>query len=81
MPRRGLVAGPEFEGFQRRYFTPEEVARHNHPEDLWVSYLGYVYDLTPLAQEYKGKGHRLDQDWGMCVVREVGGAGSWVAKL
>ncbi|KAM5125612.1 cytochrome b5 domain-containing protein 1-like isoform 2-T2 [Callospermophilus lateralis] len=54
MPCRGLVAGPEFEGFQRRFFTPEEVARHNQPEDLWVSYLGYVYDLTPLAQEYKG---------------------------
>ncbi|KAM4823972.1 cytochrome b5 domain-containing protein 1 isoform 1-T1 [Urocitellus parryii] len=80
MPRRGLVAGPEFEGFQRRFFTPEEVARHNQPEDLWVSYLGYVYDLTPLAQEYKGKGHRLDQDWVVCGV-EVGGAGSWVASI
>ncbi|XP_036884109.1 cytochrome b5 domain-containing protein 1 isoform X3 [Sturnira hondurensis] len=54
MPRRGLVAGPDFEYFQRRYFTPVEVAQHNQPEDLWVSYLGYVYDLTPLAQEYKG---------------------------
>ncbi|XP_024420587.1 cytochrome b5 domain-containing protein 1 isoform X2 [Desmodus rotundus] len=54
MPRRGLVAGPDFEYFQRRYFTPVEVAQHNQPEDLWVSYLGYVYDLTPLAQEHKG---------------------------
>ncbi|XP_027628947.1 cytochrome b5 domain-containing protein 1 isoform X2 [Tupaia chinensis] len=54
MQRRGLVAGPDFEYFQRRFFTPAEVAEHNQPEDLWVSYLGYVYDLTPLAQEYKG---------------------------
>lgn len=54
MPRRGLVAGPDFQYFQRRYFTPVEVAQHNQPEDLWVSYLGYVYDLTPLAQEYQG---------------------------
>lgn len=72
MPRRGLVAGPDFEYFQRRYFTPAEVAQHNHPEDLWVSYLGNVYDLTPLAQEYKGKRHTLGQRrgcvWGRCLV-------------
>ncbi|XP_027375352.1 cytochrome b5 domain-containing protein 1 [Bos indicus x Bos taurus] len=54
MPSRGLVAGPNFQYFQRRYFTPAEVAQHNQPEDLWVSYLGNVYNLTPLAQEYKG---------------------------
>ncbi|XP_070251182.1 cytochrome b5 domain-containing protein 1 isoform X3 [Myotis yumanensis] len=57
MPRRGLVAGPDFETFRRRYFTPVEVAQHNQPDDLWVSYLGSVYDLTPLAQKHKGKGH------------------------
>ncbi|XP_006899203.1 PREDICTED: cytochrome b5 domain-containing protein 1-like [Elephantulus edwardii] len=54
MLRRGLVTGPNFESFRRRFFTPAEVAQHNLPEDLWVSYLGYVYDLTPLAQKYKG---------------------------
>lgn len=54
MPRRGLVAGPDFEIFHRRYFTPVEVAEHNQPEDLWVSYLGSVYNLTPLAQDHKG---------------------------
>ncbi|XP_064438160.1 chromodomain-helicase-DNA-binding protein 3 isoform X7 [Mirounga angustirostris] len=53
-PRRGLVGGPDFEFFRRRYFTPAEVAQHNAPEDLWVSYLGSVYDLTPLARKYKG---------------------------
>lgn len=54
MPRRGLVAGPDFSCFKRRYFTPSEVAEHNQPEDLWVSYLGFVYNLTPLVQEFKG---------------------------
>ncbi|EDM04864.1 similar to novel protein (predicted) [Rattus norvegicus] len=54
MPRRGLVAGPDFGCFKRRYFTPSEVAEHNQPEDLWVSYLGFVYNLTPLVQEFKG---------------------------
>lgn len=66
MPLRDLAAGPDFEFFQRRYFTPAEVAQHNLPEDLWVSYLGYVYDLTPLAQEYKGKGQTLGQGQGVC---------------
>ncbi|EGD76240.1 cytochrome b5 domain-containing protein 1 [Salpingoeca rosetta] len=37
-----------------RYFTPSEVAAHNCAEDLWVSFLGYVYDLTPLAKEHVG---------------------------
>ena len=79
MPRRGLVAGPDFEFFLRRYFTPAEVAQHNRPEDLWVSYLGSVYDLTPLAQEYKGRGRALGQGqgvrWGGAVPR------SWVASI
>lgn len=65
MQRRGLVDGPDFEFFQRRYFTPAEVAEHNLPEDLWVSYLGSVYDLTPLAQEHKGEGRSLDQGQGV----------------
>lgn len=69
MPSRGLVAGPNFEYFQRRYFTPAEVAQHNQPEDLWVSYLGNVYNLTPLAQEYKGKGHNLGQRRGRVILR------------
>lgn len=37
-----------------RYFTPGEVAAHNTPEDCWVSYLGRVYDLTPLCAEHAG---------------------------
>ncbi|TPX68769.1 hypothetical protein SpCBS45565_g02892 [Spizellomyces sp. 'palustris'] len=38
-----------------RYFTPAEVEMHNAPEDCWVSWLGYVYDLTPLVEERKGE--------------------------
>ena len=37
-----------------RYFTPREVAAHNTPADCWVSYLGKVYDLTPLCKEHAG---------------------------
>ena len=34
----------------RRYYTPYEVATHNCMEDCWVSFLGGVYDLTPLIK-------------------------------
>ncbi|KAL5013710.1 hypothetical protein ScPMuIL_007980 [Solemya velum] len=37
-----------------KYFTPNEVAIHNTVEDLWVSFLGKVYDVTPLCEKYKG---------------------------
>ncbi|XP_069113924.1 cytochrome b5 domain-containing protein 1-like [Argopecten irradians] len=37
-----------------KYFTPSEVAVHNTVDDLWVSFLGKVYDLTPLCEKYKG---------------------------
>ncbi|KAL2917924.1 hypothetical protein HK105_202337 [Polyrhizophydium stewartii] len=39
---------------QERYFTPEEVERHNSPDDCWLSWLGLVYDLTKLVEEQKG---------------------------
>lgn len=37
-----------------KYYTPNEVAIHNTLEDLWVSFLGKVYNLTPLCEKYKG---------------------------
>ncbi|KAG7464641.1 hypothetical protein MATL_G00167750 [Megalops atlanticus] len=37
-----------------KYFTPTEVSQHNTVGDIWVSYLGKVYDLTPLVNEHKG---------------------------
>jgi len=36
------------------YFTPNEVSLHNTIDDIWVSYLGKVYDLTPLIEKHKG---------------------------
>jgi hypothetical protein len=38
----------------KKYYTPREVSEHNVPEDLWVSFLGTVYNLTPLVHKYKG---------------------------
>ena len=37
-----------------KYFTPNEVSVHNTLKDLWVSFLGKVYDLTPLCDKYSG---------------------------
>mmetsp|Transcript_28411 Transcript_28411/g.74646 ORF Transcript_28411/g.74646 Transcript_28411/m.74646 type:complete len:227 (-) Transcript_28411:126-806(-) len=32
-----------------KFYTPYEVSLHNHEDDLWVSFLGNVYSLTPLV--------------------------------
>uniref|UniRef100_H3CAK1 Cytochrome b5 domain-containing protein 1 n=1 Tax=Tetraodon nigroviridis TaxID=99883 RepID=H3CAK1_TETNG len=37
-----------------RFFTPAEVAAHDTVDDLWVSCLGQVCDLSPLAERYRG---------------------------
>ena len=37
-----------------KYFTPNEVSIHNTAKDIWVSFLGKVYDLTPLVEENAG---------------------------
>eukprot|EP01059_Diplonema_ambulator_P031970 TRINITY_DN6055_c0_g1_i1.p1 TRINITY_DN6055_c0_g1~~TRINITY_DN6055_c0_g1_i1.p1 ORF type:complete len:229 (+),score=86.81 TRINITY_DN6055_c0_g1_i1:246-932(+) len=37
----------------KRYFTANEVKRHNTEDDIWVSVLGKVLDLTPLIAKYK----------------------------
>ena len=39
---------------RQRYFTPTQVSEHNSPEDLWVSFLGKVYDLSALAKKHTG---------------------------
>ena len=38
-----------------KYYTPNEVSLHNTSDDIWVSFLGKVYNLTPLFKEYQGK--------------------------
>ena len=37
-----------------RYYTPSEVQLHNSQTDLWMSWLGNVYDLTTLVEEESG---------------------------
>mmetsp|Transcript_4249 Transcript_4249/g.4900 ORF Transcript_4249/g.4900 Transcript_4249/m.4900 type:complete len:230 (-) Transcript_4249:194-883(-) len=37
-----------------RYYTPAEVGMHAAPDDVWVSFLGAVYNLTPLVKEHTG---------------------------
>jgi cytochrome b involved in lipid metabolism len=37
-----------------KFFTPNEVGVHNTAKDIWVSFLGKVYDLTPLIEENAG---------------------------
>lgn len=41
-----------------RYYTPTEVSSHNVSSDCWVSYLGKVYDLTPLCQDCSGESRK-----------------------
>jgi len=57
-----------------RYFTPNEVCIHNTVDDLWLSFLGKVYDLTPLCEKYKGSLHKrnLEQGGLDCVVLQLG---------
>jgi cytochrome b involved in lipid metabolism len=37
-----------------KYFTPAEISSHSTEDDIWVSWLGNVYNLTPLIKENKG---------------------------
>ena len=35
---------------EQRYYTPYEVAAHNRPDDVWVSCMGDVLDLTQFVK-------------------------------
>ena len=37
-----------------KYFTQEELAVHNNPEDCWVSIFDKVYDLSALIMANRG---------------------------
>ncbi|CAF0858907.1 unnamed protein product [Brachionus calyciflorus] len=37
-----------------KYFTPNEVSVHNTAKDIWVSFLGKVYDLTLYVDSHSG---------------------------
>jgi len=38
-----------------KYFTSNEVANHNTAKDIWLSFLGKVFDLTSLIEENSGR--------------------------
>jgi len=38
----------------RNYYSPAEVAAHASPDDCWVSFHGFVYNLTPLIAANEG---------------------------
>lgn len=48
------AANPLTPAKEEEFFTPNEVAEHNAPEDCWISWLGSVYDLTDLVAQHKG---------------------------
>jgi hypothetical protein len=39
---------------RQRYYTPEDVAKHDSGHDCWVSFFGKVANLTPLLAAYTG---------------------------
>ena len=41
-----------------KYYLSEQVAEHNYVEDCWLSWLGNVYNLTPILLPKKGKKKR-----------------------
>jgi len=46
---------PAITSKRSKYYTPNEVNIHNTLKDLWVSFLGKVYDLTPMCEKHAGK--------------------------
>ena len=42
-----------------KYFTPNEVSIHNTAKDIWVSFLGKVYDLTPFVELNAGNTNKM----------------------
>ncbi|XP_028133541.1 cytochrome b5 domain-containing protein 1 [Diabrotica virgifera virgifera] len=37
------------------YYAPFEVVIHNTPEDCWVSFLGKVFDVTPIVERHRNE--------------------------
>uniref|UniRef100_A0A2K5PHW1 Cytochrome b5 domain containing 1 n=2 Tax=Platyrrhini TaxID=9479 RepID=A0A2K5PHW1_CEBIM len=60
MPRRGLVAGPDLEYFQRRYFTPAEVGVLESIWEILHRYLPYNAHAASYTWKYEGKNLNMD---------------------
>lgn len=61
----------QMETSRPRFFTPAEVSAHDTVDDLWVSCLGKVCDLSPLVDRYRGEPPRVGRQ-----ERPRGGFGS-----
>lgn len=48
-----LLPYKNFSGNTQHYIAPFEVVIHNKPTDCWVSFLGKVFDITPLIKQYQ----------------------------
>lgn len=42
-------------GLKKPYIAPFEVVVHNKPNDCWVSFIGKVFDITPIIEYYEGQ--------------------------
>mmetsp|Transcript_3223 Transcript_3223/g.4958 ORF Transcript_3223/g.4958 Transcript_3223/m.4958 type:complete len:226 (+) Transcript_3223:53-730(+) len=40
---------------KKRFYTHDDLKKHNSGRDCWVAYFGKVYDLTPLLASYNGE--------------------------
>lgn len=64
-----------------KFFTPSEVSIHSTQKDLWVSFLGKVYDLTSLCETHQG---RHSVTFCFCIWYESGiflSYASWVGEV
>jgi predicted heme/steroid binding protein len=51
-PRRVRAGSPRAAPPPLRYFTPEEVSKHNSRDDCWLISHGNVYDVTPFLESH-----------------------------
>lgn len=56
---RFITAGRFYSTKQVKFFTKEEVAKHNSEEDCWLIIHGNVYDVSDYVGEHPGGGDLL----------------------
>lgn len=60
------------------FYTPEEVAQHNKPEDAWAIYQGWVFDITKYLKFHPGGIKVLLDFLGKDMTEAATKAHSWV---
>lgn len=48
-----LIQKKNFKRIEEKFYLSSEIELHNGPEDCWLSWNGYVYNLTPLIMAHK----------------------------